>query len=238
MSIKIDDIQVFKYVKNHLLKQNEKSQNGDTCRYLTVGSQTESEILDDINKTYTNEYVQKLYDDEINTIEKDGRVYYLGDYVDSFTYDQVVCHKLRSEMFNNSLEYHLKNSNKQNRSCAVGCLISKEEYHVGLENKSIFDTDIIGAVKSSNPQWGLGKRQVQMLKILQTIHDTTEPNQWSIYFNFIEQYDFFKEDKDGVMSFDPENYESKLQPLTSAEKRKFSEMLREATSVDLKFIGY
>lgn len=89
------------------------------------------------------------------------------------------------------VEKHLLDQNEQamgaagdcfyhdgNHACAVGCLISKSNYHDDIESRGL-DKIVIDAVKQSNPNWDTTNGQtLAMLFCLQYVHDNRTPYTW------------------------------------------------------------
>jgi len=121
------DREVFEYVKNHLLKQNEQSSHGSGCAYR-------------------------------------------GAY---------------------------------GMSCAVGCLIDDDQYNEGLEDYDVFDGGVIDALLESVGDWlvevddRLSDKRILMLRLLQRIHDCTQPYTWEHDLNDLESK-IFDDNSDSV----------------------------------------
>lgn len=64
--------------------------------------------------------------------------------------------------------------------CAIGCLISDENYSNKLEGFTILDQKVIDAVKKSVPNW---KIDVELLQNIQNIHDCHNPLHWEWKLN-------------------------------------------------------
>jgi len=121
------DRQVFEYVKDHLLKQNEQSSSGSVCVYRG----------------------------------HDGM------------------------------------------SCAVGCLIDDDHYNQGLEDCDVFDGGVIDALLGSVGNWlfevddCLSDKRILMLRLLQKLHDCTQPYTWAYDLNDLESK-IFDDNSDSV----------------------------------------
>lgn len=71
--------------------------------------------------------------------------------------------------------------------CAVGALIADDVYDPDIENSSIKDNDwIIQMVKESNPNWNIDDDSIQMLEVLQTVHDRKNTNEWETILKMLE----------------------------------------------------
>lgn len=89
------------------------------------------------------------------------------------------------------VEKHLLDQNEQalgtagdcfyhdgNHACAIGCLISKSNYHDDIEFRGL-DGVIIDALEKSNPDWDISNGQtLAMLFCLQYVHDNRTPYTW------------------------------------------------------------
>ena len=68
--------------------------------------------------------------------------------------------------------------------CAIGCLITDENYSPNLEGTGIYDSTVSKAVTKSLLARGiikrayLGVKTIEFLRSLQTIHDAMVPNRW------------------------------------------------------------
>lgn len=189
MTIKINDIDVYFYVKNYLLQQNQQSKTGDSCSYFSVDQSIVDKIQQEVESTYTNENIDKIIDDKGQFIIN-GVMYstynFIMEYEETIDYES-----LRYDIVTNLIKRYVLDSDEGLKHCAVGCLIEKEHYNPAIEESSIMDINVIEAVKKSNPQWEINFSQIRMLKMLQTIHDNVLPLNWNIYFNMIEQSDLF-----------------------------------------------
>jgi hypothetical protein len=79
--------------------------------------------------------------------------------------------------------------------CAVGALISVNEYDVDLEDNTVQSSGIVyDAVSNSNPDWVVDENSIEMLIALQRFHDELEVQHWSWMFDVvgeaIEQFGF------------------------------------------------
>ena len=121
------DRQVFEYVKDHLLKQNQQSSHGSGCAYR-------------------------------------------GPY---------------------------------GMSCAVGCLIDDDHYDEELEDNDVFDGGVIDALLGSVGNWlfevddCLSDKRILMLRLLQQIHDCTQPYTWEYDLNDLESK-IFDDNSDSI----------------------------------------
>lgn len=71
--------------------------------------------------------------------------------------------------------------------CAVGCLIADEVYDQDVENLSVRYDSVVSALESSHPSWKMDEYSILLLQILQSIHDSGEPEYWDIFFDILER---------------------------------------------------
>lgn len=69
--------------------------------------------------------------------------------------------------------------------CAVGHIISDDNYDEQLESQTIDNLAVLEAVKTSCENWEVTDNSLGMLKILQRIHDMIDPAKWEIFFTYI-----------------------------------------------------
>lgn len=80
----------------------------------------------------------------------------------------------------------------QGMSCAVGCLIDDDHYDEELEDNDVFDGRVIDALLESVGNWlvevddCLSDKRILMLRLLQQIHDCTQPYTWEYDLNYLE----------------------------------------------------
>ena len=85
------------------------------------------------------------------------------------------------------LFYDLLAETKPDAMCAVGCLILDKFYDSNFEGRVLEnDTEILDAVKKSNPLWKITDNSYRMLRVLQSIHDGKMSHEWSFYLNNLE----------------------------------------------------
>lgn len=63
-------------------------------------------------------------------------------------------------------------------TCAIGCLITDEEYHTGLENCDVGEDSVRTALENSLGVRTLSQHALDTFAQLQNIHDTLRPAQW------------------------------------------------------------
>ena len=83
-------------------------------------------------------------------------------------------------------------------SCAIGCLISDENYDEDiLEDQEADDGEVLNAVRLSNPDWKPSKNYHPMLFFLQKVHDYLTPYTWESDLNYLETI-LFEEGSDSL----------------------------------------
>lgn len=87
--------------------------------------------------------------------------------------------------------------------CAVGAIIAVRDSRI-IEGSPADDADVIEAVKDSNPDWSITGESIQMLLVLQQIHDRIPVIDWEAEFKKVEKS--FTED--GAFDSDRHNYSS------------------------------
>ena len=65
--------------------------------------------------------------------------------------------------------------------CAAGWLIDDKFYDPSLEGK-LLDDDVLLAIKKSHPNWKMTEDSVEMVRVLQSIHDRENPTKWEKAF--------------------------------------------------------
>jgi len=111
------------------------------------------------------------------------------------TFDKVKKHLLkqgeRSMKADDSIcVYH----SKEGLKCAVGCLISEEDYKRSFEQKSVFDLERkLGTKKLETIlNMKISDESIMMLFDLQAVHDDVPPKQWEKKLKQLEKRYFSK----------------------------------------------
>jgi hypothetical protein len=93
------------------------------------------------------------------------------------------------------LFYDLLAEIKPDASCAVGCLILDQFYDQNLEGTVIeLENGIMDAVRKSNPVWKITEKSYRMLKVLQSIHDAKQVENWKTHLNNLDgSFDAYKD---------------------------------------------
>ena len=68
--------------------------------------------------------------------------------------------------------------------CAIGCLISDINYHEFIEDSLASNSDVIEAIKKSNPELIIDDKMTELFVLMQYVHDHLEPENW-IYMSFL-----------------------------------------------------
>lgn len=71
--------------------------------------------------------------------------------------------------------------------CAVGHIISDDNYDEQLESQTIDNLAVLESVKISCENWAVSDNSLGMLKILQRIHDMVDPAKWEIFFTYVRR---------------------------------------------------
>lgn len=152
------DQEVFIYVREHLLNQNEKSfYYRGTCGYRGVSKEA-------LTSTW-----MMLFDTEAPDMKDWPEVNTLS-YRDAFRVEAAEA------------------ITPKNLSCAIGCLISDAYYRENLENSSIENHLVIEAVQKSAPEWSIEDSSLRMLSRLQHIHDKIDVDNWVEYLDNFDFY--------------------------------------------------
>ena len=93
-------------------------------------------------------------------------------------FDKVALHLLNQGMksVNDAGEYMYRGDNS--RSCAIGCLVSDDVYHVSLEGKTSRHIDVINSLYQSNPLILKIPNILDLIDGLQSVHDNVDASNW------------------------------------------------------------
>ena len=154
-----NDREAFQYVKNMLLKQDEKSTDlSDNCQYRGWSE----ELVDEVR--------HKIYVDpsELDDEEDFDSNRFL-DREDELLWETIA-------------------SMPTNTKCAAGWLIHDNFYHQNFEGETVnpASNDIWDVIKLSNPVWFTTEKSLSMVKQLQSIHDQEHVSDWSEKFESFE----------------------------------------------------
>ena len=153
------DKEAFDFIKNHLLKQNEKADNGaGLCVYATH-----------LNRTRTETYSQAVEDIKNSS-----------DSTENDEYIEEIQEKLLEEIDYNSFCAIgcLFSIDKNFIRTEVGLL---EGLLIGQENSAVLE-----GIEKLHPEWFITNDSVSMLKTFQFIHDYKEPTEWNDIISSIE----------------------------------------------------
>ena len=70
------------------------------------------------------------------------------------------------------------------RKCAVGCLISENNYHEIIEDSLANNSQVIELIKKSNPELIIDDKITELFLLMQFVHDHLEPENW-IYMCYL-----------------------------------------------------
>lgn len=152
------DKEAFDFIKNHLLKQNEKAESGGSCLYAT----------------HLRETQLKVY----NQVMEETKGLLSSDFSDDYDFDEVQG-KLLEEIDYNSF-------------CAIGCLFSIDKNFIRtevglLEGEMISGgSAVLKGIVKLYPEWFITNDSISMLKSLQFIHDSKDPEEWNNIISSIE----------------------------------------------------
>lgn len=160
------DKAVFDFIKNHLLRQNEKANHYGECLYATHLRKTKSEAH--------NQAVYSLFSLEMSKDISDLSESDLDCYLEE------VQEKLLEEISFDSF-------------CAVGCLFSIDKNFLANEAKLLEglligeqNSPVLQGIEKLYPEWFITNDSISMLKSLQFIHDFKEPEEWNDFISSIE----------------------------------------------------
>ena len=153
------DKEAFDFIKNHLLKQNEKAENSvGCCLYATHLKETKLEVY--------------------NQVMEETKDLLGSDVPDDYDFDEVQW-KLLEEIDYNSF-------------CAIGCLFSIDKNFIRtevglLEGEMISGgSAVLKGIVKLYPEWFITNDSISMLKSLQFIHDSKDPEEWNNIISSIE----------------------------------------------------
>lgn len=153
------DKEAFDFIKNHLLKQNEKAESGGYCLYATHLKETQLEVY--------------------NQVMEETKGLSSSDFSDDYDFDEVQG-KLLEEIDYNSF-------------CAIGCLFSTDKNFIRtqvglLEGEMISGgSSVLEGIIRLYPEWCITNDSISMLKSLQFIHDSKDPEEWNNIIFSIER---------------------------------------------------
>ena len=98
--------------------------------------------------------------------------------------NHLIVQNKRSEDGGSGCRYRAYNEGEEYRKCAIGCLISDINYHEIIEDSLANASDVIEAIKKSNPELIIDDKMTELFLLLQYVHDHLEPENW-IYMSFL-----------------------------------------------------
>ncbi len=136
---------------------------------------------------------EKLLEQNARSLREDGTCVYRGyteDIIEKCRpvgidpdYDEQLYFQTFEDNFS-KFDYNLK--------CAVGHLIKDDVYSPYIEEQTIENETVFKAVLKSNPQWNMTEGSIDLLIVLQHIHDRAQIRNWAENFNLVKN--FFNED--------------------------------------------
>jgi hypothetical protein len=73
------------------------------------------------------------------------------------------------------------------KMCAIGCIISDKHYNPSLEDNNVTDSYVEAAVRESNPLWKWDEHTLELLQVMQYVHDDMEVEHWSDAFDLMDE---------------------------------------------------
>jgi hypothetical protein len=178
MSTNYTDLEIFNIVANSLVNQEQRSVDEyGNCNFYSLRPGLFEEMTETLSEALSSISV--------------------GSYTDIDHEVRCIVNKLSLGIYNSQPENTLR--------CAVGWLIDPSLYSRELENKSYSSDEIIDLIHESYPTWTVNTVQIQMLGMLQRIHDNYQVDDWGRIFDLarihcFDQDGFFKRTKYGENS--------------------------------------
>ena len=148
----------------------------------------------------------------------------------------------RSEDGGSGCRYRAYNEGEEYHKCAIGCLISDDNYYEYIEDSLANSTPVIDAIRKSNPELIVDDQMIELFLLLQYVHDSIEPENW-IYMSFLVWRDMNRfisyrsnkgygdiEDFPGINDFDGQKEMYKQ----TAERMTLTDFLTTSTNAVLK----
>lgn len=109
--------------------------------------------------------------------------------------------------------------------CAVGCLITDYAYNEQIEDVNVDNEQVVSALETSHPSWKMDDSSIVLLKILQSIHDSGEPEYWGPFFDLMEK-SIFQSDNEKVSNDEFENLASLTRNYLDNEFHPHADIIR------------
>lgn len=172
---KMTDLEILNHIESALVNQGEKALNySGECNFFVL----KEDVSDQIRMALSDAFYK------IN----------LANYMPISDALEEALQKISVMMFNEA------DPEKVSR-CAVGWLIDPLMYSRDFENTSFRSQEIIEAINSKFPDWEIGNDQLEMLMVLQRIHDQYAIGDWPMLFDIVRQHGFedgfYNLEKDG-----------------------------------------
>lgn len=100
-----------------------------------------------------------------------------------FTHDEtfMAWDNISSNDNDDLVHYLLEKFGGYTAKCAAGWLIDDNFYDPFLEGRTV-DDEVLLAIKKSHPNWNMTEESVEMIRMLQNIHDRSTPKGWEKEF--------------------------------------------------------
>ena len=127
----------------------------------------------------------KVYD-LVQSIEQDEDYKPVKTFQDVFNnvVNHLILQNRTSADFGSGCRYRAYHEDEETSKCAVGCLISDIHYDEFLEDSLANNSDVIEAIKNSNPELIIDDKMTELFLLMQFVHDHLEPENW-IYMSFL-----------------------------------------------------
>jgi len=156
--------------------------------------------------------------------------------------NHLIVQNKRSEDGGSGCRYRAYNEGEEYHKCAIGCLISDDNYYEYIEDSLANSTPVIDAIRKSNPELIVDDQMIELFLLLQYVHDSIEPENW-IYMSFLVWRDMNRfisyrsnkgyediEDFPGINDFDGQKEMYKQ----TAERMTLTDFLTTSTNAVLK----
>lgn len=128
----------------------------------------------------------KVYDLVDNT-EKDTDYKPVKTFQDVFNHivNHLIVQNKSAAEYGDTCKYRVYSDDwLESRKCAVGCLISENNYNEEIEDRMANCEVVIEVIKKSNPELVIDDKITELLLLMQFVHDQLEPENW-IYMCYL-----------------------------------------------------
>jgi len=156
--------------------------------------------------------------------------------------NHLIVQNKRSEDGGSGCRYRAYNEGEEYHKCAIGCLISDDNYYEYIEDSLANSMPVTDAIRKSNPELIVDDQMIELFLLLQYVHDSIEPENW-IYMSFLVWRDMNRfisyrsnkgygdiEDFPGINDFDGQKEMYKQ----TAERMTLTDFLTTSTNAVLK----